>query len=36
MGQCELDYFVSVCGPVDSFCEHGNETPGPVKCWEIL
>jgi hypothetical protein len=23
-------------GPVEGFCEHGNEPCGSVKCWEIL
>jgi hypothetical protein len=23
-------------GPVEGSCEHGNEPPGFIKCWEIL
>jgi hypothetical protein len=22
--------------PVESSCEHGNEPPGSIKCWEVL
>jgi hypothetical protein len=22
--------------PVEGFCEHGNEPPGSIKCWEVL
>jgi hypothetical protein len=23
-------------GPVEGSCEHGNEPPGSIKCWEVL
>jgi hypothetical protein len=23
-------------GPVEDCCEHGKESSGPIKCWEIL
>jgi hypothetical protein len=23
-------------GPVEGSCEHGNETSGSIKCWEVL
>jgi hypothetical protein len=23
-------------GPVEDSCEHGNEPPDSIKCWEIL
>jgi hypothetical protein len=22
--------------PVEGSCEHGNERPGSIKCWEVL
>jgi hypothetical protein len=31
-----LDLSGSGYGPVEGFCEHGNEPPGSIKCWEVL
>jgi hypothetical protein len=36
MGWCGLDWSGSGYGPVEGFCEYGNEPPGSLKCWEVL
>jgi hypothetical protein len=35
MGYYGLDLCGSKLGPVEGYCEHGNEPSGRVKCWEI-
>jgi hypothetical protein len=36
MGWYGLDRSGSGKGPVEGFCEHGNEPSGSIKCWEVL
>jgi hypothetical protein len=36
MGWWGLDRSGSGLGPLEGFCEHGNEPSGYIKCWEIL
>jgi hypothetical protein len=36
MGWYGLDRSGSGLGPVECSCEHGNETSGSIKCWEVL
>jgi hypothetical protein len=36
IGWYGLDLFGSGEGPVEGSCEHGNETSGSIKFWEIL
>jgi hypothetical protein len=36
MGWYGLNRSGSGKGPVDGSCEHGNESSGSMKCWEIL
>jgi hypothetical protein len=31
-----IDLRNSGYGPVEDFCEHGNQPSGSIKCWEIL
>jgi hypothetical protein len=35
-GMIGLDSSGSGYGPVIGSCDHGNEPPGCIKCWEIL
>jgi hypothetical protein len=30
------DRYGSEEGPMEGSCEHGNETSGYIKCWEVL
>jgi hypothetical protein len=36
MGWYGLDRSGPGQGPVEGSCEHGNETSGSIKCWEVL
>jgi hypothetical protein len=36
MGWYGLDSSGSEQGPVEDYCEHGNEFAGFINCWEIL
>jgi hypothetical protein len=36
MGWYGLDRSGSGYGPVEGSCEHGNELPGSIKCWQVL
>jgi hypothetical protein len=36
VGMCGLQSSGSGQGPVEDFCEHGNEPPGSIKCGEFL
>jgi hypothetical protein len=36
MGWYGLDSSGSRYRPVEGSCEHGNESSGSIKCWEIL
>jgi hypothetical protein len=36
MGWSGLDGYGSGKGPLEGSCEHGIETSGSIKCWEVL
>jgi hypothetical protein len=36
MGWYGLDRSGSGEGPGEGYCEHGNESSGSIKCWEVL
>jgi hypothetical protein len=36
MGCYGLDLSSSGQGLVEGSCEHGNESSGSIKCWEVL
>jgi hypothetical protein len=36
MGWYELNLSGAGQGPVEGYCEHGNEPSGSIKCWEIF
>jgi hypothetical protein len=31
-----INYIINHMGRVEGSCEHGNETPGSIKLWEVL
>jgi hypothetical protein len=36
IGWCDMDCTNLASGSLENSCEHGNESLGSIKCWEIL